>query len=309
MVLMEQAPEKTEKSLTPSVAIDGARIKNVRETKKLTQLYVANVVGVTTDTISRWENNRYPTIKRENGEKLAGALEVELDEILREEEVAEVEESATTVPASRCTPRMLLAGAALLALLALGVFFIARSMVPAPMAVRWAPRFAAPGQIIPIEIKVTRTGEENIGFILKEKLPPGWRFMSALPANASVDPAGAGVKWLIPGGNASVSVFYTVQLPSAPAAGQRATLTGEVVLHKADLNRTEAVAGNSSIQIGPYHWADRNGDLKIDDDEIMPAYYICEDMKGIGLDWKIIEAIWSGKGYRWDAKNGYTVLK
>src|SRR6266702_3178773 len=82
---MENAAEKTDKSLLASVAIDGAAIKTIRETKKLTQLYVASVVGVTTDTISRWENNRYPTIKRENAEKLAGALEVELADILRSE--------------------------------------------------------------------------------------------------------------------------------------------------------------------------------------------------------------------------------
>jgi DNA-binding transcriptional regulator YiaG len=37
----------------PLVAIDGAAARRIREEKKLTQLYVASVVGVTTDTISR----------------------------------------------------------------------------------------------------------------------------------------------------------------------------------------------------------------------------------------------------------------
>jgi len=83
---MENSAEKQEKSLSPSVAVDGARVRGIRETNKLTQLYVANVVGVTTDTISRWENNRYPTIKRDNAEKLAIALEVDLAEILKSEE-------------------------------------------------------------------------------------------------------------------------------------------------------------------------------------------------------------------------------
>jgi hypothetical protein len=32
-------------------------------------------------------------------------------------------------------------------------------------------------------------------------------------------------------------------------------------------------------------------------------------MKGLGLDWKTIEAIWSGKGYRWDPLSGFTALK
>ena len=46
----------------------------------------------------------------------------------------------------------------------------------------------------------------------------------------------------------------------------------------------------------------------IDDDEIMPAYYVYEEMKGLGLDWKIIEAIWSAKGYRWDPTTGFQVV-
>jgi DNA-binding transcriptional regulator YiaG len=41
------------------VKIDGSRVRIIRESKGLTQLYIATVVGVTTDTISRWENRRY----------------------------------------------------------------------------------------------------------------------------------------------------------------------------------------------------------------------------------------------------------
>jgi hypothetical protein len=32
-------------------------------------------------------------------------------------------------------------------------------------------------------------------------------------------------------------------------------------------------------------------------------------MKGLGLDWKTIESIWSGKGYRWNPQNGYAVIQ
>ena len=58
------------------VRIDGAKIRQLRERNKLTQLYLSTVVGVTTDTISRWENRHYQSIKLENAEKLAQALEV-----------------------------------------------------------------------------------------------------------------------------------------------------------------------------------------------------------------------------------------
>ncbi len=55
----------------PSIAVDGTSLRRIREEKRLTQLYVSKVVGVTTDTVSRWENNRYPTIRRDNAVKLA----------------------------------------------------------------------------------------------------------------------------------------------------------------------------------------------------------------------------------------------
>ena len=63
------------------VKIDGAKVRQFREQKGLTQLYLATAVQVTTDTISRWENKRYPAIKKENALKLAEALEVTLDAI------------------------------------------------------------------------------------------------------------------------------------------------------------------------------------------------------------------------------------
>jgi transcriptional regulator with XRE-family HTH domain len=306
---MEQDSIRTDKITTPSVAIDGARIKSVREAKKLTQLYVANVVGVTTDTISRWENNRYPTIKRDNAEKLASALEVDLAEILRLEEPSPNPDTTSPVPAPRSKRRLLMIGLAALLFLLLGLFILARSLVPAPRAVRWTPRFAAPGEIIPVQIKITRQGAENSGFILKEELPKGWKLVRALPASSSADPSGSGIKWLIPGGSLSVTVSYTVQVPASPAPGSQASFKGEIVLHAGELNRTEAVTGPGAIRIGAFHWADTNGDARIDDDEIMPAYYLCEEMKGLDLDWKTVEAVWSGKGYRWDVKDGYTVLK
>ncbi|WPD21378.1 MAG: helix-turn-helix transcriptional regulator [Candidatus Electrothrix scaldis] len=59
-----------------TVAIDGTKIKYIRESKGLTQEYLATVVGVAIRTVSCWENNRSPNIKRENAESVAKALEV-----------------------------------------------------------------------------------------------------------------------------------------------------------------------------------------------------------------------------------------
>src|SRR5512144_422951 len=140
---MENVPDKMEKS-TPSVAVDGIKIKNIREAKKLTQLYVANVVGVTTDTISRWENNRYPAIKRDNAEKLASALEVELEEILRQETSEEPPGEEVPLPArkNRYRHTLLLIVTFILLLVAGGVFFSRRG-VDVPMAERKLPSSGA----------------------------------------------------------------------------------------------------------------------------------------------------------------------
>ena len=73
------------------VRIDGAKIRQQRENQKLTQLYISTIVGVTTDTISRWENKHYQSIKLENAEKLAQALEVPFEDILKQEETPEPE--------------------------------------------------------------------------------------------------------------------------------------------------------------------------------------------------------------------------
>lgn len=304
---MVESPEKIETVPPPGVAIDGNRVRTVREAKKLTQLYVASVVGVTTDTISRWENNRYPSIKRDNAQKLADALDVPLTEILRQESPDTVETQPDSSPAVRVRSRWGVAAGVAGAALILGLlFFMLRQPAPNPIAVRWAPRFAAPGEIVPVQVKVARQPDSPFGFILRERLPAGARLVNAQPATT----AGASeAKWLVPSAGTPATIFYTLQIPADFSMGADAPLKAEIVLHgDGSANRTNTVSGSSAIHIGAYHWADTNGDGRIDDDEILPAYNICEEMKGLGLDWKTIEAIWNGKGYRWDRRHGYTVV-
>jgi hypothetical protein len=50
------------------------------------------------------------------------------------------------------------------------------------------------------------------------------------------------------------------------------------------------------------HWADVNGDEKIDDEEILTVYDELGKMKDINFGIEQIEDIWSGNGYRWDEK-------
>jgi len=305
---MENLDEKSEKTFSPGVTINGARVRAIREAKKLTQLYVANVVGVTTDTISRWENNRYPTIRRENAEKLAGALEVELAELKKGDESPAAAERTTLPPGKRGVRAAIILLGLLLVIVAMSVLF--RHLAPHTSAARKLPRFSAPGEIIPVQIKVSRKGSDGTGFIIKERLPVGWRLVASIPPAAAGRLSAEEVKWLIPGGNGEVTVSYTVQVSPAASLNSDAEFQGSMVARLEGLTRTETVGGDRVVRVAGVHWADSNGDGRIDDNEIMPAYYLTEEMKGLGLDWKTIETIWSARGYVWDRrKKEFTVIK
>ncbi len=302
---MDNTADKQEKSLSPSVAIDGEKIRAVREAKKLTQLYVANVVGVTTDTISRWENNRYPTIKRENAEKLAGALEVELADILKGEEAAKPGDEKLQPEGRRWKGAALLIGVFAIAVVIILIFGWPSSQTA---AVRKLPQFAAPGQIIPVQIKVSRTKSNRDGFIIKERFPKGWRLVASLPPPAAWRADAEEVNWLIPGGSAPVTISYTVLVSPQASLNTSTEFSGAMVAHAEEASRSEAIGGDRIIKVAGIHWADTNGDGRIDDNEIMPAYYVTEGMKGLGLDWKTIEAIWSARGYSWDQRRKEFVI-
>ena len=309
---LSQEP-KIEKGTIPSVSIDGVKIRTLRETQKLTQLYIASVVGVTTDTISRWENNRYPTIKRDNAEKLADALEVPLDEILRSEVSEEGAAEPVSVEQPDAEPRLRpgwLAPLVLVLVLAIGgltAFFLLQDVPPA--ATRFLPRNAVPGSIIPVQLKISRNASGSKGLIVKEQLPAGWKLVHASPATSG--PAVAEeVKWLIPAGDNAVTISYTVRAPDRPATGTTDNFSGRVGSPEGGITRTVMTEGDTSIIINGCHWADVNCDGRIDDNEIMPAYYLTDDMKGLGLNWKTIEAIWNARGYTWNGeKHDFEIVK
>lgn len=303
--------EKPEKTFSPGVTINGARVRAIREEKKLTQLYVANVVGVTTDTISRWENNRYPTIRRDNAEKLAGALEVNLTELFETgaSVAPPVEEVSAPQGNGNGKKRTALLVLAILLVVAAGLLIFSR-LSPHPVAVRMLPRFGAPGEIIPVQIKVSRTGANTGGFIIRERFPPGCRLVASLPPPAAWQADAEEVKWLISGGSGPVTVSYTVQVSPSTSLNSAAAFTGSILARAEGFSRTESIGGDRIVRVAGVHWADANGDGRIDDNEIMPAYYLTEEMKGLGLDWKTIEAIWSARGYVWDReKKDFVVIK
>lgn len=291
------------------VKIDGGKVKQLREQKGLTQLYVATVVQVTTDTISRWENKRYPTIKKENGIRLAEALEVEIEEILEttveDEELPELPsvsgpEAAIPQKPPRYTRSLLLfiLGCALVAALASGWFYYRKTPPLEITARRIMPGQCTEGQPFPVTIEVTGNTATPLAVIVKEQIPEGMSIQATEPPLPASSTKNNTLKWLQKiEGRVLFTYIATISRPltqdqlfvGSVAAGNN---TGDPV----------AVTGNSSIQVGRHHWADSDGDDVISDKEILTVYDQYGDLEKLGIDVDLIEEIWLGSGYSWNVK-------
>jgi transcriptional regulator with XRE-family HTH domain len=298
------------------VKVDGAKIKHLRESQGLTQLYLATAVQVTTDTISRWENKKYPSIKKENGVKLAEALNVELDDLLLIEEGTTVSEnSASTSTVEDISPppvpqphhtssskRMIIGFFALGVFLLCG-YFIWHYLTPPPdpliFAERDLPHHGIPGQPFPVLIRVSGiTAEKPTTVIIKENLPNGAKILKIAPDNSGGAMKKETVKWLktIDGSTTFAYVAtITGEDNSTFSFSGNASVSG-------DSTTPAIIAGNNSILLGPYHWADTDQDGRINDNEILAVHERYKEIDGIDVDIETIEAIWLGSGYSWNSK-------
>lgn len=285
----------------PSVAIDGDIVRRIREEKRLTQLYVAKVVAVTTDTVSRWENNRYPTIMRDNALKLAEALEVDLAEILKKEaEVVNIEEidSAQEPNRKNWIYLLLLVGVILVFLI---LFLLSSGGSPVPMlqAKRFLPPYAAPGSRILIQVELS--AEKPLkGMILKETFPKEWKLLESEPVVAHLDADTGVARWIFRKPLLKTRVYYILAVPEDIQPGSSTEISGELIANPEGQRSSALVQSVGVMQIQPYHWADKNGDWVIDDLEILELSDLTEEAQSLHLDWDLIESIWEIGGYRWD---------
>ncbi len=290
------SPEKSS-----AVCVDAAVVKRVRESRRLTQLYVSKFVGVTTDTISRWENNRYPTIRRENALKLAEALEVSLDDIL----LKPAEETSGVDAAVRKTSPVLWLFLALLVLAAVLVAFPSLyHPPPAPVSVtatRVLPNFAGPGSTIPVQVNLTHRTQSG-GVILREYFPKGWKIVEAFPPASSLDNVTGIARWIIKAGDERDRVVYLVQVDSAAKANSEVSFQGDIIASKEGNQSAIPIQGESKIKVAPFHWADSDGNGRIDDGEMLEGSFTIEDMAGVHLDWHDLETLWDAESYQWDAR-------
>jgi transcriptional regulator with XRE-family HTH domain len=285
----------------PTVCLDGSALRRIREEKRLTQLYVAKVVGVTTDTVSRWENNRYPSVRKDNALRLAEALEVPVQQILRECPPEEL-----PPPTSQRHPFYPIALLGMLLLAGLGVFLYGRNAASPPsvdiVATRLLARHAAPGTVIPVRIWIETDRLDAKGFILRENFPAGWKLIEAFPPASSLDNEAGMVRWLLKPGENRLLISYLLRVAADAPLGQQGHFTGEVVVSGNGRNLSKGLLGDGQVKIAPFQWADQDGDRRIDDSEMLQASDLVEEMQGVHVDWKLLEKIWDAGSYLWDAE-------
>jgi transcriptional regulator with XRE-family HTH domain len=286
----------------PTVRVDGDKIRLLREGKGLTQLYVAEVAKVSVDTVSRWENNRTPAVKRENAEALAQALEVELEEILQEDAPAEAE--AAPPPSVRRPPRWSLwAGLALV--LILGAWYGWRLASPPAvvLAVRRLPPYTPPGSVVPVLVRVRQVSGTGHRVVVREKLPAGWKLLRATPKPDQGPSADGTVKWImeLKGGDAQVG--YLAQAPADGREGQTSRFEGEVITAAGDAKGTP-IRGETRIDLEYVYWADQNGDFQISDAEVLDALERLEALADLGVNTDDLRRLWGAPEYEWDRKSG-----
>ena len=282
------------------VRIDGNLVRKLREEKGLTQLYLATAVEVTTDTISRWENKHYQSVKLENAQRLAEALDVELVTLLEAEsgspEITTPQESAPSGN-NKLKFKVLLGvllGGCLVILAALYYFFLSDNSASSVTlnATRKTPQHAMPGYPFPVVITVD-TVAEPLSLVIKESLPSG---VTVTSSSSNLQPMDrAELKWIVKHMKEQQRFGYMVMANGSENLHFHGTVTS-----RAGRGRMVVVGGRQSLAMAPYHWADSNQDGIIGDEEILVVYDDFEDVPGITVDVELVEDMWMGSGYRWD---------
>jgi len=288
------------------VKIDGAKIKQLREQQGLTQLYLATAVEVTTDTISRWENRRYPSIKRDNGLKLAEALNVQLEDLLEDEleesqstespaldlkEKHDIQETAGS--GQRNNRRLIGIAATLLGLVLIIIWYLLQPATPGPFtAERIVPAHCISGQPFPVIIHVS--GAPATALILKETIPDNSTVHATSPKVAAGGLKNNQIKWLKKIDGQSV---FAYMISVSGKEEEIISLAGTAAISGGS---ESPIQGRSSSTISHFHWADTNMDNVISDDEILAVYDQYSEITDIDLDIDLIEEIWLGSEYRWD---------
>ncbi len=281
-----------------SVAIDGDRVRQIREEKELTQLYIAEVIGVSVDTVSRWENKRTQAIRADNVRALAAALDVPVEDITLAKNTQEA------VPPGKGRHRALLAPLTVAVLMAGAVGgWHWHGASPELVALRRLPAYTAPGTAVPVVVRARVVAGEVGRMVLREQLPPGWQFVGASPAPDQGPDASGRLRWIVPVNGGRATVAYVVRAPAGAPESSAHRFTGEVVTAGKE-GRNVAVRGEERIDLEYIYWADEDGDFQVGDGEVLDALERLETVPDLGVDTGDLRALWGADEYEWDREKG-----
>ena len=298
-----------------SIDINGDKIRSVREQKGLTQLYLATVVGVTTDTISRWENRRYPAIKLDNAKKLAEALEILLEELLvaaqpLEGEAPEEPESlpreSVAAPgqppplmARLRTNRGLLVGGLLLALASLAMaasWWLGRSELSAE---RILPPHTAPNLPFPVRIDLRGPVESQTSLLIRETITGEAEATGAIEEGQPKQ-FGKNPRWIGRLDNGQAVFLYLVTPGKKAKIEENIGFDGDLISREGQV-LGDSIGGAKQTQLSLYHWADTNQDSVISDDEILRANETYA-LPGSTINFTALEELWLAGKYSWNKR-------
>ena len=140
------------------------------------------------------------------------------------------------------------------------------------------------------------------GMILKETFPPGWHLVESEPVVSHFDRDAGVARWIFRKPLIHSRVFYLLQVPESISPNSAIEITGNLIANPEGQRSASVVRSVGKMEIKPFHWADVNGDLTIDDVEILEASDLTEEAKTLNLGWDLIESIWEAGAYRWDSE-------
>lgn len=294
---------------TNSVDINGEKIRTVREEKGLTQLYLATVVGVTTDTISRWENRRYPSIKLDNARKLAEALEIPLEELLEtpSPDGSDAEENGQEPPphlfSSFCIHRKRL-GLLLAAALVVGAATAAALLWlnrPDLRATRIMPRHTAPNLPFPVVIRINGPVEFHGTLLVREELEGDGDATGPLEEGQPKQ-FGKNPRWIGRMDNGKAVFLYLVTPGKKVKPEDKLTFSGDIITREGQMIG-ESINGPEQVIVTGYHWADTDQDYVISDGEILSAFETYALPGNSTINLSALEELWLAGRYTWNKRS------
>ena len=303
-----------------SVDINGNKIRLLREQKELTQLYLATVVGVTTDTISRWENRRYPSIKPENARKLAEALGVPLEELLDDgppEPAEAVAAETVEAPVAKDGPtpgtaeapvrpgllssrRRVLVGGLLVALAVAAAILLLAGTGAAVRAERILPPHTAPGAPFPVVIRLTGEVDAPNTVLVRDELT-GDAEATGPAIDGEAKQFGKNPRWIGHLRRGRAVFPYLVQPGKKLGPDDEIRFSGDIIAGEGQ-TKGDSIDGASRIRLAPYHWADTDKDYVISDSEIRKAYATYSVPGESLVNFAQLEELWVAGRYTWNRK-------